>query len=120
MKMYFHGYPCTVVFGRYVDSGNPSIRLVADAPNGECGLMNGEPIATATLNCAKLDLGLVAIKGYSENAGMEAALIAAGVIEPGMSLARDTFLGSIAIYQLSEASMVMLAQSELNGREVAA
>ena len=58
------------------DNGRTALRLI-DAEDGS-------PRATATVNIpeAKLAANEVMIKGWSENAGMQAALIAAGVIGP--------------------------------------
>lgn len=109
MKMKFGRYPCKVVFARYVKNGNTAIRLVADAPNGECGLMDEEPIATATVNGGnKLDPGLVAIKNYSENTGMDDALIRAGVIESEV-VHSDPCFGDFPIYRLTKASLALVS-----------
>lgn len=69
----FHGESCRVVVGRYADLQHISLRLL----DGE-----GLPMATASVNPSfLLEAGLVLIKNYSENAGILAALEAAGVVE---------------------------------------
>lgn len=64
-----------VVFHRYVGSNNVAIQLVCDT---------GEQWCMASVNVPGNPLSdeLVAIKNYSENEGIEAILIRAGIIQP--------------------------------------
>lgn len=64
---------CDLRVHRYAKPANICLRLVTQ---------DGEPMATATVNPSTLlPEGIVAIKDYSENAGILAALEAAGVVE---------------------------------------
>lgn len=79
MLLIFKGYRCDVIFSHYMDNNNTSIEL-----QGQSGTDYAyEPIATATVNTGvSLAPTVVAIKGWSENEGMEQALIEHGVIKP--------------------------------------
>lgn len=96
MKVKFREWECDLNFSHY-ENGRVAIRLI-DANDGE-------PVATATTNVPEEDLGPneVFIKDYSENAGMLAALQAAGAVEPtGRSV--DTGFVSIPVCRLLVAS----------------
>lgn len=70
----FAGYECRVQIGKYADG---AIRLDLVSEEG--------PIATATAFIGGgLGDGEVAVKTWSENVGMDLALLLAGVIEPGV------------------------------------
>lgn len=74
MRVTFIGEACTAVFMTY-RTGEHAIQLMCE---------DGEPMATATVcvpNFRAAD-GEVIVKCYSENAQMDAALVAAGVVEP--------------------------------------
>jgi hypothetical protein len=74
MQVVFHGEACELIVTRYARPQNIALRLV-DA--------EGLPMATASVNPDYLlDAGVVAIKDYSENTGILAALVAAGAVEP--------------------------------------
>ena len=70
----FHGFDCKVVKNQY---GNlrPAIALVDSE--------DGSPVATASVNLVNepIEDGFVAIKNYSENAGMLLALMEAGIVD---------------------------------------
>jgi hypothetical protein len=67
------GEVCELRVHRYAKPANVCLRLVTQ---------EGEPMATATVNPnTLLPEGIVAIKDYSENAGILTALEAAGVVE---------------------------------------
>lgn len=70
----FKGWICRVRQGQY-DNGRVALQLI-DAEDGS-------PIAKATVNLPDVPLAddEVAIKDYSENEGMKASLIEAGIIE---------------------------------------
>jgi hypothetical protein len=70
----FHNWNCVAVLDKYASNQSPAIQLY-DAETRE-------PICRATVNLEhSLPQGCVAIKDYSENAGIEAALKRAGIIE---------------------------------------
>jgi len=73
MEVQFKEWKCTVGFAKY-NNGRIAIQLI-DAHNGY-------PIATASVNLPHepMDADEVAIKDYSENAGMYSALNEAGLI----------------------------------------
>ena len=74
MQVEFHGEACELIVTRYARPQNIALRLV-DA--------EGLPMATASVNPDYLlDEGMVAIKDYSENTGIIAALVVAGAVEP--------------------------------------
>ena len=112
MKVEFSGYACRAVFASYKNK-NVAISLVADNPENIGCLMDGEPIARATLNCGELDYGLVAIKDYSENHGMVRALLDAGVIE-GERIHADPKLDAFPIYRLSSESIGIIKRQGID------
>ena len=69
----FCGWKCRIRFSRY-KNGRPAIHLVS---------LQGEPVATATVNLPEVELfdGEVLVKDYSENAGIKQLLIDAGILE---------------------------------------
>ena len=75
----FYGHDCTVHVTRYTQPPNVAIQLRCE---------DGAPMATASFNPDfLLPEGTVAIKTWSENAGIDALLLEAGIIGP--------FLGAI-------------------------
>ena len=71
-----NGTRCRLLRGRYADRlRRVALRLVEAE--------TGEPYCTATVNMPEVPLaeGEVLIKNYSENEGVLAALVAAGVVE---------------------------------------
>jgi hypothetical protein len=87
VRVSFSGIEYDVKFGRYMN-GATRIDLIEILSDSE----DGEPITTATTCIPSVELrpdevlifgpGEVAVKDYSENAGITAALVEAGVIEP--------------------------------------
>jgi hypothetical protein len=74
MQVEVFGEVCELIVTHYARPRNVCLRLV-DA--------DGLPMATASVNPDYLlEEGTVAIKDYSENEGILAALVAAGVVEP--------------------------------------
>ncbi len=70
----FKQWTCIAEFHHYRHGGGIAIQLI-DATDGQ-------PVATATINPeSPVPEGCVAVKDWSENAGMLAALIAAGFVE---------------------------------------
>lgn len=85
LTCHFAGFDCAVQFARYQDNGNVAIQLV-DAEDGS-------PIATASVNMGtKVPDDQVAIKGWSENAGIESALEDAGIIGECVSILPSGFV----------------------------
>lgn len=84
-RVRFRNWDCIVRKRRY-DNGRPALQLI-DAGDGS-------PIATATINLPDEPLGRnqVFIKDYSENEGMLAALVAAGVVEPTGQTVRSGYV----------------------------
>lgn len=73
--VHFQDWECAVKIDHYHQNGRIALFLV--------GLENGERIACATINLDAIEVlepEMVAIKNYSENVGMLAALMAAGVV----------------------------------------
>ena len=73
MNVKFMEWDCEVQFAHY-SNGRTGIRLIDQ--------VDGEPIATATVNLPNEPLGEgeVIVKDYSENAGMLKALMDAGIV----------------------------------------
>ena len=70
----FHEWTCVPSFPRYRQGGGVAIELL-DAEDG-C------PVATATINpTTPIPEGHVAVKTWSENAGIPEALVAARIVE---------------------------------------
>ena len=69
----FCGWKCRIHFTRY-KNGRPAIHLIS---------LQGEPVATATINLPEAELfeGEILIKDYSENTGIKKLLIDAGILE---------------------------------------
>lgn len=99
MKVHFAGYDCIASFDRYVSTNNVAIQLL----DAEDGL----PICVATVNLDLLEEGFCAVKNWSENAGMEGALISAGIIEPeACDFQRNGFVMA-PVYRLTEAARMV-------------
>ena len=74
MQVEFFGEVCELIVTRYARPQNICLQLVDT---------EGLPMATASVNPDYLlEEGTVAIKDYSENEGILAALVAVGVVEP--------------------------------------
>ena len=70
--VHFLGEDCTLEWGWYAKPHNPRLQLWA----------SDGPMATASLNpTTSLPDGFIAIKDYRENAGVLAALVAAGIVQ---------------------------------------
>lgn len=84
-RVRFKGWDC-IVEKRQYENGRPALQLI-DAEDGS-------PIATATVNLPDVPLGKneVAIKDWSENEGMLAALTEAGVVKPTGQTIRSGFV----------------------------
>lgn len=76
MKVKFKQWDCIAKGEKYLNSYRKAIQLIDQE--------DGSLVATATLNLSDADIkeDEVFIKNYSENEGMEDALIKAGIIEP--------------------------------------
>jgi hypothetical protein len=80
MKVTFLDFHCDTEWETY-RNGKVALQLVATGEDPDTH--PGEPIATATVNTDhRIEIDEIIVKDYSENAGMVAALVAAGVIQP--------------------------------------
>lgn len=84
--MTHNGTACDVYVERYTEGDRLAIQLIERE--------TGEPWATATTNLPDDPLGPdeVFVKDYSENEGMLAALVAAGLVEPTGRSVRTGFV----------------------------
>lgn len=91
----------TAEFHRYRDSNNVAIQLIGE---------DGMPWCMATVNVPDeiLEDGVVAIKTYSENRGIDAFLVSAGIIE-AIPVRHIDNLGTgyirIPVYRLTPAAL---------------
>jgi hypothetical protein len=86
------GFDCDVWLGSYVKSGAPALALM------ERGA--GEDVVVASVNLSVLPpTGCVWIKDWTENEGMLAALVAAGVVED-TGMRRETGFCEAALCRL--------------------
>ncbi|EOI00708.1 hypothetical protein UAY_01811 [Enterococcus moraviensis ATCC BAA-383] len=108
MKVTFMNYESEVVFSSYADNGNTAIQLIGAKGTD----YEGELIATASVNTdVSLASNVVAIKGWSENEGMEAALIKSNVIDSKATGLITCGFVEAKIYQLtSEAIQEQIKQ----------
>lgn len=72
-------------FEQYSNNGSLAIRLVVDGDQGES--FDGSPWAHATVNMETHDSegtkkGIVSLKDWSENEGMPALMVKAGIVKP--------------------------------------
>jgi hypothetical protein len=80
MIIKFKEWECIAHFSKYTENNRVAITLVDS--------MDGSPIAKATVNIGEAPLkdDEVIIKGWSENEGMQDALIEAGIIGPEINV----------------------------------
>ena len=101
----FLGWRCQILTARYA-SGKLALLLV-DADDDQ-------PVATATVS---LDVqprhDCVLIKTWSENAGIDEALITAGVLEPGVIARHPTGFAEALEYRLTTEFMKTLAVQKI-------
>jgi hypothetical protein len=88
-RVTFRGWACRVERASYGGSERIALPLYAVA--------DGEPVAIATVNLPELALAAdeVVIKDYSENEGMLATLLAAGVVSPPL---REVQSGYVTLF----------------------
>ena len=92
---------------QYSNNGSLAIRLVVDGQQGDS--FDGQPWAHATVNMSSLDSdksqkGVVALKDWSENEGMPALMIKAGIVSPHNDQA-----SGVQMYILTERAMELAA-----------
>lgn len=92
------GYKSKVVFGSYAYNANTAIILMG----AEGTEYEGETIAVATANGTTLPTDIVGIKTWSENKGIDEALIKANVIEPMPVNIEPTGYVNIIQYKLTD------------------
>ena len=105
MKVQFLDFHCDTEWETY-RNGKVALQLVATGEDPDTH--PGEPIATATVNTDhRIEIDEIIVKDYSENEGMVAALVEAGVIQPEFTQA---FVGgygaSCARCRLTDAARV--------------
>lgn len=84
---------CRFVASRYLDNNNLALSIVSDTEG---------PIATCTVNTGdRLDDSHIAVKNYSENAGMEDFLRGEGIIGR-QTAAIATGVVQIPVFELTE------------------
>ncbi|MGP4074178.1 hypothetical protein ACTWQB_16875 [Piscibacillus sp. B03] len=95
----FNGEEYSVNVGRYVENQNFAILLEND---------DGEVVATT--NVTSLMIGFVTIKNYSENMGIDQALIEANIIEEESYGQVPSGFVQIPIYKLTDEVMEQTAE----------
>ena len=95
IKVRFQQWNCIAVFGLY-DNLRLAIQLLDEEDK--------DLVATATVNLPdeELQWGLVLVKGYSENEGMEQALIDAGIIHPEVKTTKASGHVLIKGYEITD------------------
>jgi len=89
----YHGETCDIIFSHYVENDNVAIALRTK---------EGFPFATATVNLINLPGHQVAIKNWSENEGMDEALIEAGIIKKDRLDETQSGFVVAPVYELTE------------------
>ena len=95
MQIQFKDWSCELVYTRYTDNSRTAIQLIETGTE--------EPIAMATVNLPDVDIAEdeVAIKDYSENEGMLAALTRHKIVGRPLRYVQSGFV-SIPIRKLLE------------------
>lgn len=107
IKAAFNNYLCEVVFANYADNENTAIQLIGVEDTS----YQGELIATASVNTSdKLGSGEVAIKTWSENEGIDIALVNAGVIKPALKYIIPTGFVAAGVYELTDEAIQNIKQ----------
>jgi len=102
IELTFKGYQSVIKFGTYADNNNTAIQLVGAKGTD----YHGELIAIATVNTYQwLPEKYVAIKNWSENEGMVAALVDANVIDPYLYEVIPCGFMNAKVYPLSKAAL---------------
>lgn len=83
--MNFHDVPLTIEYDQYAKNKRTAITLYEKE--------TGEPFMVATVNLPNVILkdNEVLIKNYSENQGVYEAMIAQGIIKPGVAVDLDIY-----------------------------
>lgn len=102
MIVQFKQWICSLIIGQYGD-GSKALELI--------NATTGEPIATCTVSLAGTNRhpakNNVFVKGYSENEGMEQALIDAGVIKPERIRTEQNGFVEIGEYTLTDEALAL-------------
>lgn len=99
MKVTFNQNLCNVEFLNYADNDNVAIQLIKKRK----GKREDDLIATATVNTdLVINHNFVAIKGWSENTGIEQALIDAEVISSDPKGLIGCGMDVAKVYELTE------------------
>lgn len=102
----FLGYECRVGRSTYHDGGGTALFLLSAVTDHEREIEEGEPIATITVNPHDYIVpnGFVAIKDWSENAGMLELMMEAGIATEPMQRIQSGFV-QIPICKLDERAL---------------
>lgn len=102
MNIEHNGETLRVVFSQYLSNGNTCMSLLT---------VDNEPYATATTNPGSpMDEDFVAIKNWTENTGIDASLIKAGLIEEFPVTNLPSGMVRIPIYRLTEKAIALRDQ----------
>lgn len=108
MNVVLNNKLCCVEFDHYEDNNNVAIQLVRK----RTGRSETELVATATVNTdMKINNEFVAIKGWSENTGIEQALIQAEVICPDAVGVIPCGMAAAYVYELTPKAKEMKSKS---------
>jgi len=107
MNVQFKHWKCKAVGAVYNGNGRAIILYEIMEEDGEVDF--GSPVATATVNIdADIPKDNIFIKNYSENSGMEEALIEAGIIEPGSNANVKAGFVTVYAFKLTEEAIKKL------------
>ena len=104
LNVNFNGFNCYVEFGQY-GNGNTAILLKDHEDDGT--------VAVATTNTGtEVPPNIVAVKDWSENSGMTAALVLFGVIEPERCRSEEIGFVDVEFYPLTGAALQELEEAQ--------
>jgi len=107
-------YRCTPVIERYA-AGNVCLDLVSAVSDAEDDIMEGEPIATASVNAAGYvyDWDVIHVKDYAENVGLLAALQNQGIVGPVLDSIPSGYVNLPAVRIIHPVVCRMIKEKEL-------
>lgn len=106
MNCNFLGYPCSMQFDKYRNTGNIAIQLAINDPEGALSdVFHGEPVCVATVNLMQLPADRIAVKNWSENTGMVESLVEAGFIDPDPCDHIESGFVSVPVHKLTPAAL---------------
>lgn len=114
MKCKFLRFPCELRFDRYRSTNNLAVELVVDDPKGKLeDTYHGEPVTVATTNLTPLPDDRIALKNWSENAGIVESLVKAGFIEPDPCDGIEAGFTHAPVHKLTEAAIAEIRAAGL-------